>query len=208
MDFIEKLPSFSGFDTILVIVDRLSKQAIFIPTHNTITSVELACLFVIHVFSKHRVPSHVMSDRGSKFFFHFFHSLGTALDMRLHFTSSYHPEANSQVEQTNQTLEQYLRIYCNYQQDNWSELLPLVEFAYNNTPSATSGVSPFFTNKGYHFNLIVYPEQDIASSCARDFIVDLDELQNTLKEEIAKAQRQYQPSTNSRRQQLPDFQVG
>jgi len=128
--------------------------------------------------------------------------------MRLHFTSGYHPEANSQVERTNQTLEQYLHIYCNYQQDNWSELLPLAEFAYNNTLSATTGVSPFFANKGYHLNLIVYPEQDIASSRACDFIVDLDELQNTLKEEIAKAQRQYQPSANSCRQQLPDFQVG
>jgi len=118
MDFIEKLPSSSGFDTILIIVDCLLKQAIFIPTHDTITSVELACLFVIHVFSKHGVPSHVMSDCSLEFVSHFFRSLGTALDMRLHFTSGYHPEANGQVERTNQILEQYLCIYCNYQQDN------------------------------------------------------------------------------------------
>jgi len=208
MDFIEKLPSSSSFDTILVIVDRLSKQAIFIPTHNTITSTELAHLFVTYVFSKHRVLSHVTSDRGSKFVSHFFRSLGTALDMRLHFTSGYHLETNSQAERTNQTLEQYLHIYCNYQQDNWSELLPLAEFAYNNAPSAITGVSPFFANKGYHPNLLVYLERDIASSCARDFVVDLDELQGTLKEEIAKAQMQYQPSADSRRQQPPDFQVG
>jgi len=200
MDFIEKLSSSSGFNTILVIVDRLSKQAIFIPTHDTITSVELACLFIIYVFSKHRVLFHVTSDCGSEFVSHFFHSLGTALDMRLHFTSRYHPEANGQAEQTNQTLEQYLRVYCNYQQDNWSELLPLAEFAYNNTSSATTSVSPFFANKGYHPNLIVYPERDIASSRTHDFIVDLDELQSILKEEIAKAQRQYQPFTNSRQQ--------
>jgi len=140
MDFIEKLPFSSSFDTILVIVDRLSKQAIFIPTHNTITSAELARLFVTHVFSKYGVPSHVTSDCGSEFVSHFFHSLGTALDMRLHFTSGYHPEANGQAERTNQTLEQYLRVYCNYQQDNWSELLPLAEFAYNNAPSSTTGV--------------------------------------------------------------------
>ena len=153
MDFIEKLPSSSSFDTILVIVDRLSKQAIFIPTHNTITLVELACLFVIHVFSKHRVLSYVTSDRSSEFVSHFFRSLGTTLDMRLHFTSRYHLKANGQAERTNQTLEQYLHIYYNYQQDNWSELLPLVEFAYNNAPSATTGVSSFFANKEYHPNL-------------------------------------------------------
>jgi len=108
MDFIKKLPSSSGFDTILVIVDHLSKQAIFISTHNTITSAELACLFVVHVFSKHGVPSHVTSNHGSEFVSHFFYSLGTALDMRLHFTSGYHPEANSYAEWTNQMLEQYL----------------------------------------------------------------------------------------------------
>jgi len=208
MDFIEKLPSSSGFDTILVIVDRLSKQAIFIPTHDTITSAELARLFITHVFSKHGVPSHVTSDRGSEFVSHFFRSLGTALDMRLHFTSGYHLEANGQAERTNQTLEQYLHVYCNYQQDNWSELLPLAEFAYNNAPSATTGVSPFFANKGYHPNILVYPERNIASSRACDFVIDLDELQSTLKEEIANAQRQYKPSANSHRQQPPDFQAG
>jgi len=176
MDFIEKLPSFSGFDTILVIVDCLSKQAIFISTHDTITLAELACLFIIYVFSKHRVPSYVISNCSSEFVSHFFHSLGTALDMRLYFTSRYHLEANGQVEQTNQTLEQYLHVYCNYQQDNWSELLPLAEFAYNNTPSTTTGVSPFFANKGYHLNLIIYSERDIASSHTCDFIVNLDEL--------------------------------
>jgi len=96
--------------------------------------------------------------------------------MRLHFTSGYHPETNSQAKWTNQTLEQYLHIYCNYQQDNRSELLPLAEFAYNNASSATTGISPFFANKGYHPNLMIYPEQDIASSHAHKFIVDLDEI--------------------------------
>ena len=104
----------------------------------------------------------------------------------------------SQVEQTNQILEQYLCVYCNYQQDNWLELLPLAEFACNNAPSTTTSVSPFFANKGYHLNLSVYPEWDIASSCVYDFVLNLDKLQDMLKEEIAKAQRQYQPSADSR----------
>jgi len=158
MDFIKKLPFSSSFDTILVIVDCLLKQAIFIPTYDTITSAELAYLFIIYVFSKHKVPSHVIFDYGSKFVSHFFCFLGTALDMRLYFTSEYHPEANGQAERTNQTLEQYLHIYCNYQQDNWSKLLPLAEFAYNNAPSTTTGVSLFFANKEYHPNLTIYPE--------------------------------------------------
>ena len=91
MDFIEQLPKLSGYTAILVVVDHLTKQAIFIPTHDTITSADLAKLFVLHIFSKHGVPSHVTSDRGSEFISHFFRSLGKALDMRLHFTSGYYP---------------------------------------------------------------------------------------------------------------------
>ena len=112
------------------------------------------------------------------------------------------------MEQTNQTLEQYLCIYCNYQQDNWSELLSLAEFSYNNAPSTTTSVFLFFANKGYHPNLSVYPEQDIAFSHAHDFIIDLDKLQDMLKEEITKAQQQYQPFVNSCQCQPLDFQVG
>ena len=114
-----------------------------------------------------------------------------ALDMKLHFTSGYHPEADGQTERTNQTLEQYLRMYCNYQQDNWSELLPLAEFAYNNAPSATTGISPFFANKGYHPNLTVHSERDIASTQARDFAVDLEQLHAELRVQIKAAQERY-----------------
>jgi len=66
-------------------------------------------------------------------------------------------------------------------------MLPLAEFAYNNAPSATTGISPFFANKEYYPNIMIYPEWDIASSCTCNFIVDLDKLQSILKEEITKA---------------------
>ena len=115
MDFIEQLPKLSGYTAILVVEDHLMKQSISNPTHDTITSADLAKLFILHVFSKHGVPSHVTSDHGSKFVSHFFRSLGKALDMQLHFTLGYHPEGDGQTKQTNQTLEQYLWVYSNYQ---------------------------------------------------------------------------------------------
>ena len=176
MDFIEKLPMSDGSDMILVIIDCLTKQLIFILTIDTITSPMLAKLFVLHVFSKHGVPSHITSNRGSEFVSAFFHSLGKVLDMKLHFTSGYHPKGNGQTEYANQTLEQYLRVYCNYQQNNWSKLLPLAEFTNNNAPNATMGLTLFYTNKGYHPSITVHPERDIASTRARDFVVDLDDL--------------------------------
>ena len=114
IEFIKKLPSSSGFNTILVIVNQLTKQVIFIPIYNTIMSVDLAHLFVLHMFSKHSVPSHVTSNRSLEFVSNFFHFLGTTLDMQLHFTSDYYPKSDKQTEHTNQTLEQYFYVYYNY----------------------------------------------------------------------------------------------
>jgi len=208
MDFIEQLPESGGFTSVLVVVDRLSKQGIFIPTHDTITSLDLAKLFVTHVFSKHGVPSHVTSNRGPEFVSHFFRSLGKALDMKLHFSSGYHPEADGQTERTNQTLEQYLRAYCNYQQDNWSELLPLAEFAYNNAPSAATGITPFFANKGFHPNLSVSVSGTFSSARAKDFAVDLDKLHQELRVHIAAAQERTQKYADRKRLPAPEIRPG
>jgi len=87
MDFIEKLPPSSGYTSILVVVDHLSKQLPFILIYDTIMSQQLAQLFVLHIFSKHGVPCHITSNCSSEFVSHFFWSLGMALDMKLHFTS-------------------------------------------------------------------------------------------------------------------------
>ena len=83
-----------------------------------------------------------------------------------------------------------------------------MEFAYNNALSATTSVSPFFANKGYHPNITVHPKCNIASSWAYNFIIDLDELQSTLKAEISAAQQRYQKSADARRSPAPDFKVG
>ena len=208
MDFIEELPMSNGYNSILVIVDRASKQAIFLPTHTSITSEQLAELFVIHVFSKHGVPNHVTSDRGSEFVSAFFRALGQALSMKLHFTSGYHPEADGQTERVNQTLEQYIRIYCTYQQDDWSNLLPMAEFAYNNAPNASTGLSPFFANKGYHPNISVRPEIDIRSDRAQDFVANLDKIHSFLREEITIAQTHYKEQADRKHIPPPDFPVG
>ena len=99
-------------------------------------------------------------------------------------------------------------VTTNYQQDNWSKLLSLAEFAYNNALSATTSVFPFFTNKGYHPNITVHPKCDIASSQAYNFTVDLNELQSTLKAEISVAQQHYQKFTDVWHSPASDFKVG
>ena len=106
-----------------------------------------------------------------------------------------------------QTLEQYIQVYCNYQQDNWYQLLPLGEFTYNNAPSATMKVTPFYANKGYHLNLTVHPERDLTSPQAQEFITDLDELHQHLQENKAAAQLRYQGTANAHRLLAPKFPI-
>lgn len=208
MDFIEELPDAHGYNAILVIIDRASKQGIFISCDTHITSEELAKIFVIHVFSKHGVPHHVTSDRGSEFVSRFMHALGVALDMKLHFTAGYHSEADGQTERANQTLEQYIRTYCAYQQDDWDEWLPLAEFAYNNAPNASPGLTPFFANKGYHPNITVFPKRDLASARAREFAIDLDGLHEFLRVQMSEAQVAFKKQADKHHIASPPFNVG
>jgi hypothetical protein len=142
MDLIEFLPESNGFNSILVIVDRLTKMAKSIPTTTGLTAEELARLFVRHVFGQHGLPTDITSDRGSEFTSEFWKSLCTLLKIKLNFSTAFHPETDGQTEIVNQRVEQYLRLLTDYQQSNWSDHLPLAEFTYNNaTHSTIWGVS-------------------------------------------------------------------
>ena len=128
--------------------------------------------------------------------------------MWLYFTLGYHSEGDGQTKCMNQTLKQYLYIYYNYQQDNWSKLLSLAEFAYNNALSATTSISPFFANKRYYPNITAYPECNIVFSWTHNFAIDLNKLQSTLKVKISVIQQHYQKSTNTQYSPASDFKVG
>src|SRR6266436_5666203 len=208
MDFIEQLPASKGFSAILVVIDCLTKQAIFIPSHDTMNALQVVRLFLTHIFSKHRVPLHITSDCGSEFILHFFHSLGELLQMRLHFTLDYHLEGDRQTEHANQVLEQYLWVYTNYQQDNWATLLPMAEFTYNNAMNATTGVSPFFANKGYHLDLTVDLQVETSSAEAQTFVADLEHVQAELKENITQAQERYWKNADKHRTEAPKLKIG
>ena len=208
MDFIEQLPPSDGFTAILVIIDRLSKESLFIPTTDNATAVDVADAFVSHVFAKHGIPLHVSSDRGSEFTSHFFRSLGSLLCMRLHFTSGHRPSANGQVERINSTLEQYLCIYCNYQQNNWSKLLPLAEFAYNNAPHESTGISPFFATRGYDPLIAIHPDAEVTDLRARHYAINFDEIHKFLRDRMKDAQDTMSRYADRNRLPPPPFRVG
>jgi hypothetical protein len=150
MDFITGLLETEGCNALWVVVDRLTKMSHFIACKDTMGPHDLAKDFLLHVVRTHGLPSGIISDRGSLFTSKFWGQVMKAMGTTRNLSTAFHPETDGQTERTNATLEQYLRAYCNYQQDNWKTLLPIAEFCYNNTKSKTLGVTPFYANFGYH----------------------------------------------------------
>lgn len=149
MDFIVSLPESEGYTRIWVIVDRFTKMSHFIPLKTRATIEELAHIFLREIWRLHGLPEEIISDRDSRFESKFWDSLMKLLGVKLRLSTAYRPQTDGQTERVNQTLEQYLRNYCSYQQDDWAGLLPLAEYAYNTATQESTKVSPFYANYGF-----------------------------------------------------------
>jgi len=145
MDFVTDLPESkaSVYTGILVIVDRLTQLAIYSPWRNDIDSLELARLFLEHVNCMRRIPENIVKDRATQFTSRFWNRVCADLRTDLRLWTAFHPQTDGQTACQNQTMGQYLRAFCNYEQDNWVELLPLAEFAYNNVRHVSTRMPPF-----------------------------------------------------------------
>ena len=151
LDFITKLPTSQGYDTILTVTDHdCSKASIFIPCNEEITGEGTAKLYARHVFLRFGLPSKVISDRDPRFAGKFMRELCKILGIEQNISTAYHPRTNGQSERMNQWLEQYLRFWTNEQQNNWSDYLPIAEFVHNNWPNETTRESPFAILMGYN----------------------------------------------------------
>ena len=107
MDFILELPKTkSGFNSIWVVVDRLTKRTHFIPTRTTVSAEEVAHLFIEHIFRHHGMPATIVSDRDSKFTSKFWSELLTSLGTKLKMTVAYRAQGDGQTERQNRTLEE------------------------------------------------------------------------------------------------------
>jgi hypothetical protein len=105
-------------------------------------------------------------------------------------------------------LEQYLRIYCNYEQDNWSKLLPLAEFAYNNTPHSSTGVSPFFTTHGYDPLIAVHPDAEVTDLHTKHFTINFNEVHQFLHDQMKDTQDTMSQFANQQCMAPPPFHIG
>eukprot|EP00253_Pinus_taeda_P036268 PITA_36268 len=144
MDFITSLPQTrKNHDSIMVVVDKLSKTAHFIPVHSTYKAVQIAHLFMQNVFRLHGLPKVIISDRDVKFTSTFWRTLFAELGTQLNFSTAYHPQTDGQTKRVNQVLEDMLRAYVMTKPTQWEEYLHLVEFAYNNGYHTSTQLSPF-----------------------------------------------------------------
>ncbi|GJW31146.1 putative reverse transcriptase domain-containing protein [Tanacetum coccineum] len=144
MDFVTKLPKSSqGYDTIWVIVDRLTKSAIFMPMRETDPMDKLARMYLKEVVTKHGIPVSIICDRDPRFASNFWRSLQKALGTSLDMSTAYHPQTDGQSERTIQTLEDMLRACIIEFGNGWVKHLPLVEFSYNNSYHASIKAAPF-----------------------------------------------------------------
>jgi transposase InsO family protein len=149
MDFITDLPESEGCRTIWVIVDRFTKMAHFVALREK-TAAAVARQFVNHIWKLHGLPDDIVSDRDTAFTSKFWKEVMTFLGIKQRMSTAFHPQTDGQTERVNQVLEAYLRAYCGYEQNHWMELLPLAEYAYNNSFSTATALSPFYANYGYH----------------------------------------------------------
>ncbi|GJW81744.1 putative reverse transcriptase domain-containing protein [Tanacetum coccineum] len=144
MDFVIKLPKSSqGYDTILVIVDRLTKSAIFTPMRETDSMEKLARMYLKEVVTRHGIPISIIYDRDPRFASNFWRSLQKALGTSLYMSTAYHPQTNGQSERTIQTLKDMLRACVIDFGNGWVRHLPLVKFLYNNSYHDSIKAAPF-----------------------------------------------------------------
>jgi Integrase zinc binding domain len=150
LDLITDLPLSNGHDSVLTITDHdCSKAAIFIPCSKTVDAEGIARLYAQNVFPHYGVPQKVISDRDPRFTAKFMRELCKQLRIDQNISSAYHPQTDGQSERTNQWLEQYLRVYGNFQQNDWASWLPLAQFVHNAWPSDVTKTTPFDLLIGY-----------------------------------------------------------
>lgn len=216
MDFIVNLPWSADFNAILVIVDRLTKVALFLPTTTGLTAEGFAYMFVKNVVTKFGLPSSIVSDRDPRWVSDFWRAVSKYMKSKLVMSSSHHPQHDGQTEVTNKTLETMLRAYTAGERDSWAEWLHLLEFAYNSNIHSSTGASPYFLLYGFEPQtpLDIFAKNKPGSSRsmpdlpqAKSFVETLEMHRDAARTAVAKAQAKQAKSYNQRRK-LRQFPIG
>lgn len=208
MDFVEGLPISNGFSVIMVVVDRLSKYAHFVPLRHPFTASSVAREFISNIVRLHGVPLTIVSDRDKVFISSFWQALfklqGTVSCM----SSSYHSQSDGQTEVVNRILEQYLRCFVCDKPKKWVDWLLWAEYSYNTSTHTSTKLTPFQVVYGrLPPQLLPYIPGTTQVQAVDDYLQDRDLLLKTLRTNLLDAQNRMKQFADRHRREL-EFEVG
>ena len=195
MDFVTGLPvstNWKGetYDSILVIVDRLTKMVHYKLVKVTLDASGLAKVILNVIVWHHGLPDLIVTDKGSLFTSKFWSSLCYFLGIKRRLSTAFHPQTDGQTERQNSTMEAYHQAFVNFEQNDWAKLLLMAQFAYNNAKNASTGHTPFELNCGYHLRMSYKDDVDprSQSKSADELAAELKELMIVCRENLHHAQ--------------------
>jgi len=212
LDFVGTLPLSKGFDTILVMTDRLTDYVKLEPTHSTATAQDIAELVYASWYRQFGLPTAITSDRDKLFTSNFWKELHKRIKISLRMSTSFHPETDGSSERSNKTMIEALRHYVNLKHTNWTDYLIHVEAAMNNSVNATTRKTP--TEMVYGTTLRLFPSpRDLAKPdhdvpAATDYIQRIQDYIAIARDRHAEAKTKQTTYANKKRSPEPDYKVG
>jgi len=207
-EFITKLPLAQGYDSSLVVVDRLTKIVHFIPTTEKTSAEGLARLFRDNMWKLHGLPKSIILDKGPQFAAGLMQELNGMLGIKSKLSMAFHPQTDRQTERVNQELEQYLRMFIDHRQEQWPKWLGTAEFAYNNKKHSSTKTLPFKANYGQDPRMGFEGRKKGKYQGAEKFIEKMKEIQEEAKAALGKAQEEMKKYADRKREEVDNYKVG
>eukprot|EP00877_Chromochloris_zofingiensis_P011940 jgi/Chrzof1/69/Cz01g02140.t1 len=202
MDFVFPFPlSKDGNDSIMVMVDRLSKMVHFEAHKTKDKSPDVARRFIKACYKLHGIPREIVSDRDTRFTSDFWKDFCKILDIKQAMSTSFHPETDGQTERTNRVLEEVLRHYVSPRQEDWEEYLPIAEFAINNAWQESVQNTPFFLNYGQHPLTPASMRVDVRCPGAAEYTIGIQAALATAKKLLEAAQQRQKAFADQHRRE-------
>ena len=192
----------------MIVVDRFTKMAHFISLETNATARVVADTFLNEVWKLHGLPSEIISEMDVKFSGECWESLCKSLGIKRKMSMAYHPQTDGQTERTNQVLEGYLRNFVNYGQNDCYQLLPLAEYAYNNSKASAHKLTPFFANYGFHPQTESMKERDVQNPGAAMYTHWMQTVQNKARKTLEQTWVARKKYYDQRARPQPDIDIG
>lgn len=215
MDFKEFPKDRHGYDSILVFMDRLGKSSVSIPCHKTTDARQMAQLFIEWIYRFGHTPETIISDRGPQFISSFWQEFCRIIGVKVKLSTAYHKQTDGQTEIMNRYIDQRLRPFVSYYQNNWSELIPIMDRVQATLPHASIGMTPYRLKYGtdprtsWDWNTPkgTTPRETLNQNEAKAVANRMHTAWEEAKKNMTKAQEEMSKYANRRRRAI-DWSVG